>query len=267
MTWIVGTGTMFGHAVLASDIRATFILSTGEERHIDYLQKVYPLGKVIVGGFAGSVRIGFSLMGHLQAELSMVDEGNVWDLDIIANTWLPRVVRRVFNSFPQSEKVLGSQIILASTHHRINWPFPDTPLPVVYKFDSPRFAPQKAAPDQVLGIGSGAKDECMIEVTNICKNRDNFSLMAMGGQTFQSMYVARVLEGVIEKTPLPGVSNLFQVATVNRKQIDFFNHETSLCTEVGKKPILKFPPVLATSYKQFTKIAAKSGVNIACATC
>lgn len=267
MTWIVGTGTMFGHAVLASDIRATFKYSTGEESHIDCLQKVYPLGKFVVGGFAGSVKIGFSIMGHLQAELSMVDEGNVWNLDIIANTWLSRVVRRIFNSFPQSEKVSGVQIILASTHPTINWPFPSTPLPVVYKFNSPNFEPQKAAQNEVLGIGSGAAViDCMNKVNEIC-NSPFFHEMIYGGAQSQASYVADTLGREIQRTPLPGISNLFQCATVNRVQIEIFNHETFLCTAEGKKPILKFPPVLATNYEQFTKIAAKSGVNLSCATC
>ena len=266
MTWIVGTGTMFGHAVLASDIRATIKYSTGEELHIDCLQKVYPLGKFVVGGFAGSVKIGFSIIGHLQAELAMVDEESAWDLDIIANTWLPRAVRRIFNSFPLSEKVLKSQIILASTHPTKNWPFPNTPLPVVYKVDSPDFKPQKAAQDEVLGIGYGAMINCMIEVNKVCK-KPFFHQTIYGGTQYQAMYVANILEGVIKKTPLSGVSNLFQFATVNRKQTEIFNHETSLCTKEGNKPILKFPPVLAKSYEQFKKIVAKSGVNLVCATC
>jgi len=65
MTWIVGTGTMFGHAVLASDIHATLKYGKGEEHYIDCLQKIYPLGKFVVGGFAGSVKIGFSIISSL----------------------------------------------------------------------------------------------------------------------------------------------------------------------------------------------------------
>jgi hypothetical protein len=266
MTWIVGTGTMFGHAVLASDIRATVKYSTGEESHIDCLQKVHPLGKFVVGGFAGSVKIGFAIIDQIQAELAVVDEGNVWSLDIIANTWLPRVVRKIFNSFPLSEKILKSQIILASTHPTINWPFPNTSLPVLYKLESPDFEPQKAAQDEVLGIGNGAIVDCMIEVNEICK-KPFFHETILGGVQYQAMYVANILEGVIKKIPLPGVSNLFQFATVNRKQIEIFNHERSLCTAEGNKPILKFPPVLAKSFEQLKRMVVKSGVNLECATC
>ncbi len=266
MTWIVGTGTMFGHAILASDIRVTLKYSGGTERNIDCLQKVYPIGRFIVGGFAGSVRIGFSIIGHLQSELAKVEEGCVWDLDIISNTWLPRMVRRIFNSFPASEKDAKSQIMLAATHPRMNWPFPRMPLPVLYKFDSPEFKPQKAAPNEVLGIGYGATIDRMVEVNRICK-MDFFNETIYGGKEYQAMYVANILEHAIKKTPLFGVSSLFQFATVNREQIYISNHESYLFTEEGKKPILKFPDELATNYEQFERIASKADTNKAYAIC
>lgn len=266
LTWIVGTGTMFGHAVLASDICVTLKYRTGTERYINCLQKVYPIGKYVVGGFAGSVRIGFSIIGQLQYELAMADEGFAWDLDIISNTWLPRVLKRIFNTSTDFEKESKSQIILAATHFTINWPFPHTPLPVLYKFDSPDFKPYKASHDEVLGIGSGAMIDSMVEVNKVCKTFD-FHQTIVGGMKYQAMYVAGILEHVKKQAPLSGVSDLFQFATVGRNNIEIFNHERYLCTADGEKPILKFPRVLATNYRQLQRIVSISGNKLLCAIC
>lgn len=266
LTWIVGTGTMFGHAILASDICVTLKYRTGTKCYVDCLQKVYPLGKYVVGGFAGSVKIGYSIIGHLQYELAMADKGEAWDLDIISNTWLPRVVKRIFNSFPDPEKDSKSQIILAATHLTMNWPFPHTPLPILYKFDSPDFKPHKASQDEVLGIGSGAMVDSMVEVNEVCKTFD-FQKNIYGGMKYQAMCVADILERVINKAPMSGVSNLFQFATVGRSNIDILNHERYLCTADGKIPIIKFPTVLAANYRQLEKIVSISGNKLLCAVC
>jgi len=57
MTWVVGKLTPFGLGIVASDIRVTF-----GGRTEDCLQKIYPVGGGILAGFAGSVKIGFSLL-------------------------------------------------------------------------------------------------------------------------------------------------------------------------------------------------------------
>lgn len=266
MTWLVGTNTFFGHAVIASDICVTFTSNSGETTYIDCLQKVYPLGKFIIGGFAGSVRIGFYLIGHLQTELSILDEGNVWDLDIIANTWLPRVVRRIFNSSPSDEKNLGVSIILASVHPTKNGPFPKTPLTLVYKFNSPNFEPQEAAQNEVFGIGSGAGIiDCMNNVNEIC-NSFSFHKAIYGGEQYQAMRVADILEREIQKLPLPGVSNLFQFATVNRNKYEIFNHERDIVTSEGRKPLVRFPKIYS-NYEEFKNFAKNLGVKAECAIC
>ena len=266
MTWLVGTNTFFGHAVIASDICVTFTSNSGETTYIDCLQKVYPLGKFIVGGFAGSVRIGFYLIGHLQTELSILDEGNVWDLDIIANTWLPRVVRRIFNSSPSDEKNLGVSIILASVHPTKNGPFPKIPLTLVYKFNSPTFEPQKAAQNEVFGIGSGAGIiDCMNNVNEIC-NSFSFHKAIYGGEQYQAMRVADILEREIQKLPLPGVSNLFQFATVNRNKYEIFNHERDIATSEGRKPLVRFPKIYS-NYEEFINFAKTLGIKTECAIC
>jgi len=59
MTWIVGTASLFGNSILVSDICVTFTDNSGQQKHVDCIQKIYPLGQFVLGGFSGSVKIGF----------------------------------------------------------------------------------------------------------------------------------------------------------------------------------------------------------------
>ena len=116
MTWIVGTPTLFGRAILVSDIRVTFSKLDGTSGFADCLQKIYPIGKSQLGGFSGSVNIGFKIIAQLALDSSKLSRDEDWIVDIIANTWFPRIARRIFNNSIDAEKQLGCSIILASAH-------------------------------------------------------------------------------------------------------------------------------------------------------
>ena len=70
MTWVLGANTEFGSVLMASDIRITL---RGCE--YDCLQKVYPLGFNIVGGFSGSVTIGMDTLAFLSAQFANAPPG------------------------------------------------------------------------------------------------------------------------------------------------------------------------------------------------
>jgi hypothetical protein len=70
MTWVIGASSLFGHGAVISDIQVTF--RTGQT--VDLLQKAYPLGRFIVGGFSGSVLIGFRLLQSLKDMLKLPSE-------------------------------------------------------------------------------------------------------------------------------------------------------------------------------------------------
>src|SRR5437764_136750 len=111
MTWIVGTAPPFGWAVGLSDIRVT--LSNDSE--LDCLQKIYPVGRFIAAGFAGSVAIGFAMIQRLAELLYNPDERSAWIPSEVAKWW-QHDAQEVFNSFDDSEKDCGSQFILLGTH-------------------------------------------------------------------------------------------------------------------------------------------------------
>jgi hypothetical protein len=86
MTWIVGYSSPLGYAVGISDIRVTF----RGNRTKDCLQKIHPISPNICLGFAGSVRIGFSLVERLRYELRNTPPGSAWDQYEVAK-WCPGV--------------------------------------------------------------------------------------------------------------------------------------------------------------------------------
>src|ERR1700682_5093850 len=101
MTWIVGTPTLFGYGIGISDVRVT--LADGSEH--DCLQKIYPVGRFVAMGFAGSVRIGFAMADVLSELLYHEDESRAWDPNAIGSWW-PEDARKAFAEFPQGEQSL-----------------------------------------------------------------------------------------------------------------------------------------------------------------
>ena len=135
MTWIVGKLTPFGLGIVASDIRVTLANQT----EIDCLQKIYPVGGGILAGFAGSVKIGFFLLQAFANESAKLPQDQAWNLNVISNTWWPRVARRIFSQADENEQRLRSQIILLGTHPDKNQgPFPQIEM---FTFSSPDFRP------------------------------------------------------------------------------------------------------------------------------
>lgn len=254
MTWIVGCNSLFGHSYLVSDICVTFTSSSGKKSFIDCLQKVYPLGKFIIGGFAGSVQIGFSIFAVLQREFSIVENGHAWSLDIVANTWFPKLVRRIFGTCPIDEQRLGSQILLATAHPHKNRgvsPWAQTDL---YLFNSPDFSAKKAEIDDVFCIGSGSHVSTYVDA--IKKARDNFSYheTIYGGESSQARYIAMGVERAVKANPTSGVSIFFQVAIVSRSKLSIVNYDYDIIKPGGIKIEVRCPPI-ARNMDQFLNIA------------
>lgn len=101
---------MFGYAAAISDVQVTW---PSQGKSLDCLQKVYPIAPFMVAGFAGSVRIGFYLLGDLYRWVNAQrQEQEAINMRIVAHLWWRRA-RRIF-SLQESELMkLGSQVLLA----------------------------------------------------------------------------------------------------------------------------------------------------------
>lgn len=267
MTWVVGTAPPFGYSILVSDICVSFRKADGQQVYRDCLQKIYPMAPNILGGFAGSVRIGFELLGTIQYQLARVPQDYGWGLNVIANTWMPRYFRRIFNSASEQERSLSASVILTSAHPSLNngdapWPQTD-----VFTFKSPDFVPQKGEPFKVVAIGCGAAiPTYMSSVGNITSMDSDFLQVVTTGMANHAQSLAHALYSLVKRSPVPGISNLFQSGFVTRRQFEIFNHEYKIYGPDGQIVEERFPPI-ARNYKEFLALCQQYGYSAAEAVC
>ena len=121
MTWIVGASVAIGYAVGVSDIRVR--LRTGQER--DMLQKLYPMARFVAAGFAGSVRIGFSMLKELADQLPRIPEDHSFVPQTVAEILSP-LAKDIFRNSALEERALRSDLMLLGAHPTITVGIPGT---------------------------------------------------------------------------------------------------------------------------------------------
>jgi len=272
MTWIVGKTSLFGHAYLVSDIRVAFADASDNKSYKDCLQKIHPIGRFVLGGFSGSVRLGFELLECLRKEFGRAGPDRAWNVDIISNTWWPRLARRIFSRASPIEQRHGSQIMLAWAHPTDNvdmgdlhWPQTDVCI-----FSSPEFEQEKTKSSEALSIGSGSR---ILEYKNAVQeacDSDTFYTIMQGANPrephIQVGFLAGSIERVIKDNSQGGISPFIQIGIVNRGQSFVYNYEYSVIPRQGVKTPLRFPP-LSRSYPQFVENCRKWGYSAEGAIC
>jgi hypothetical protein len=183
MTWVVGTPTMFGYGFGISDIRVTLV--DGSE--VDCLQKIYPVGRYIAAGFAGSVRIGFAMIDELRKRANLADEKLSCDPNLVAREW-PEYARTVFDSSSPQEQASQCHLMLISAHPNEHNGNPNWPRCYVHIFRSPTFEAE-AVPVHTLGsIGCGNRYEpCKEMIEKFNSDNDRRMFYAQGGGTLGGM--------------------------------------------------------------------------------
>lgn len=265
MTWIVGAASAFGSAILVSDIQVTFRQTGGSAYDRDCLQKIYPVGRFVLGGFAGSVRIGFAMLEALRRESAKMSDDQAWQIDVISNTWWPRVARRIFAMSDESERVLGSSIILASAHPTRNrgeapWAWTD-----IHTYSSPDFAPTKADYKQPLSIGGGASVAAYMDtIREVCE--DDFQEAIKLGPMGQASFLASSVESRVREMPTPGISSLFQVGIITRGPYQILDHEYDVFNADGTTTNIRFPNI-ARNYQEFRDQCAQTSCVPGGASC
>lgn len=205
---------MFGYGIGISDTRVT--LEDGSEH--DCLQKIYPVGKSIAIGFAGSVAIGFGMVKKFTELLRIADSSLAWNPEIVADWW-PADAREVFNSFPHAERNLQSHIILIGVH-------PNNPgfaKSYAYKFCSPDFTPTIAKPRQLIAIGCGTGFEpCRQAVESLSTEHETWFSVMQGEQGVRGGMLTLLgfkLTLILKGTQPRGISSHLHYCWVYRDRI------------------------------------------------
>ena len=153
MTWVLGSGVPFGYGALISDVRVTW----PDGRHLDGLQKIYPIGAGLMAGFAGSVWVGFWMLAAMRRQWG-ADVGELYRVPYMAWHW-HRFARWFYGAvIPASVKPYGCELMIAGV----------SPFQHAFGFHShavsmraPDFTPNFIKPAGTWGsIGSGANPRC-----------------------------------------------------------------------------------------------------------
>ncbi len=269
MTWVIGASSIFGYGAIMSDVRVTF--SGGSER--DILQKAYPLGPYIIGGFAGSVKIGFELLNSLQYGLSPPatagPPGSLWTWDpvAVAHEW-QSVARAIFANADPAEQAAHSHILIVGiSHEALN---PDAvkapniiqrPRAIIIRMMSPEFEPLiTSKPLSVEHIGSGANVEKYVELMEHYFDPMSGTLQAETAAF--GMWPKMLSSGVrqvVSEHPVSGVSPHVHILVCRSGQMFMMTNDTTIVPH-GKEPIEFKMPKVAQSYGEFLA-SCKSGMR------
>jgi hypothetical protein len=254
MTWIVGSAGIL-NPFIAGDVRVTFRGEDGRAQERDCLQKIYPVTRNILAGFAGSVALGIDV---LSAITERVDLEHWFSLPELAYTWFPRLMRWRFGLAAERERKLGCQVLMIGTHPWLpmgELPIPDTD---VFRFLSPRFEPERAKGQSCLGIGCGNYVEELRAVAERNAMSDAVCQANTAGPAAVASTMAFMLHRALQRRPTPGISEWFVYGTLSLDGIilEPFKYELPTSTPV----VHRSPPWLARGEGEFLAYARKNGL-------
>jgi hypothetical protein len=267
MTWIVAYPSIAGYASAMADIQVTVSAADGTRRYVDGLQKIYPVGKWILAGFCGNVRIGFCLIDDLRTCLrTAANEPNwAWYPEVIATSWRRRA-RRIFARL-NSEYVGGSQIVLAGVHPTRNVAHfgpNEYPDPFACIMRAPEYYPEPITVGKLASIGSGNDVDKYRE--RITRLNHTHPVDLVWGDIFASpgesvRMVAHDLGLDVAKTPAPGISQHFLMGIVRRGEITIEPNDWQVIHHDGRREIVRRAPACVTDWPSLQALLDGVGIG------
>jgi hypothetical protein len=268
VTWVIGASSIFGYGTIISDVRVTF--ADGSER--DLVQKAYGLGPFIIGGFAGSVKIGFRLLESLRHALTPPDAkepGTVWAWEplAVAEVWQPMAAEIFANSETSEQKCL-SHILLVGISNEID---PETahipnvvqgPRAFIIKMMSPHFEPIVTNRRlSVEHIGSGGYIPRYTELIRSYFDIGSNTLQAETGAIgMWPKMLARGVMRVVNENPVKGISPHVHILVCRNGEMFTMTNDAKTYRQ-GDPEIQEFSmPAVAHSYEGFLTMCGKSGL-------
>ncbi len=266
MTWIVGAASLFGYGTIISDVQVTW----NDGRKADTLQKAYPLGRFIVGGFAGSVYIGFRLVESLRQmlELPLQASTHAWYPNQVAKEWTP-IAKAIFESAPEAERRLGARFLIVGISPDATISDTGIPVVLVIRFSSPDFRPGFFRKSMAIcNIGSGSK---IASYKNSIRPLLDFKTspvnIEVAGMGWWAKNLAQSMTRAIIENPQSGISRHLNVLAFTRGSILQTNNDETIFYPNCPSPEVIQMPRLATSYSEFQMMAAAAGIESTAASC
>ncbi len=254
MTWIIGASTMFGYGIVLSDTCVTYT-ENGQTKTVDALQKAFPLGPFVVGGFAGSVYIGFQMLHHLREFLHIPEsEGNcAWKVDWVAENWQP-IAQEIFQKSPSEEQAAGSHLILVGAHPTEDVGIHGFARIHIAVLKSPNFQPvvQQGKFLTIESIGSGTQ-AYEKELKEILEDPFSMAQMEVNNQGGMGTILKSRITDRLRKNPTTGVSQHLHAFLIKRGEILGGNNDFTEWHQNGTKIEFKMPPI-AQNYNDLLEI-------------
>ena len=253
MTWVIGTPSSMGYGIAISDVRVTFPDGTTH----DCLQKIYPVGRFITAGFAGSVAFGFWAIGNLQQQLGRAEPGHAWVPGWVAFKWF-RLARRVFGISPPHVKAKGAAIMLVGVSPTVDVGIPGWARATVAIMQAPDFFPRILRLQEVGAIGSGSGVELYIrELEQLQRNPYEIWQAEVGMPGGFGRIVLHNIQQTILQNPSTGISHHLHLCLVRRGEITLIKSDHSVVPPNGPEIEVRMPRV-ATTWAEFKEMCSET---------
>ena len=257
MTWILGSASPFGYGALISDTCVTF--PDGSQHEM--LQKVHPVGRMLVAGFAGSVRIGYHMLWDMSLAF-VLETDEIWYPRIAAWQWHRRG-RRLFAQAQLEERRLHCSLLLVGATAELNGPFNRA---YCIRMRSPDFLPEFVRHAHWVSIGNGAAHEYARTLAqNARVHFETHGPMEVGSQFGSAFSTATIVGVALQRAPIRGVGEALQVAIASADTCHVRDLRTSLPSRDGAVP-RTIEVDVARSWLEFRDRCSQLGHATACAT-
>ncbi|WP_283744781.1 hypothetical protein [Sideroxydans sp. CL21] len=246
MTWVIGSSFVLGgYGIMVSDIQVTV-----ENRRFDILRKAYPVGPSLVGGFAGSVQIGFALLRSISEFLRLphgAPPNSAWHPPYVAENWAP-IAKSVFESFSPELQEHGSQFIIVGPDPAEDV-IPGRAMIYVCKFSWPTFEPQVfRGGNTAVSIGSGSMVGTYAEgITHAMGINSGLMQAEVGNTGGWGSAMNIVISQIIEDHPVEGISSHIHLHRIERDRFWLHNNDRTIFPRQDfpdeEPTIIRMPPV------------------------
>jgi hypothetical protein len=269
MTWVIGASSIFGDGAMISDVRASW----PDGRTRDIVQKARHVGPCIVGGFAGSIKIGFQMLESLSRFLIPppgAPQDGGWEPGWVAKHWQPSAIR-IFANASSEEQSLNSHILLVGIASGRNKKsaknVQNLLIPRVYliTMKSPNFKPVFfTKPLSIVHVGSGSTVLYYTEKMHELFCNEDFSMQSMAaGPALWSAVLGNSMGKLVNEHPFEGVSPHVHILVCSQGYIFEGTNNETVISPVYKKFEM---PKTARSYEDFCIMCNDGGINVKGAT-
>ncbi len=253
--------------MLLSDVRVTF----SDGRQADFIKKAFPLGPYIIGGFSGSVKIGFSMLENLRQSLQPpqdADPDGAWDPAIVANWWGREYAAPTFANCEDSEKRLGCTILLVGLSSGRELPGPRQEVTRVHiiRLSSPDFrAGHLRRWFTACHIGKGSKIRLYKDMMRhfFRHSSPTLQFQASGPEEW-AVLLGSSMGKLAESHPISGISPHVHMLVCRGTEIFERTNDKISVSQAGVRTEFRMPRV-AASYTEYVAMCAAQGYAAAAA--